>query len=283
MNGTKTIIYISKCLNAFHTLHTLFCLIKMIPQIISTSPSIENCDPFKKYQKSTPSQYSLQEIPILYGGGRKWILNCSNENYIKSIIPEYNESVELLVDVFVLNTSFIIWFNEFGKGLEISYLNIPAHAVRKDLKKKLNLYIQLSFNDKLIEFNLRPKYLENERFFNNEIEKLFTYEFFGLNKGEKMIFNTFNSISYCSCLHKSDSDDDDEQLDDDLNEDIDIYENGINNSGNADDIDITDINEINLNSASIVDINDKIKNSRNRDHDLQQQHITDESNKRIRC
>lgn len=264
----------------------------MIPQIISTSPTFENCDPFKKYQKSTPSQYALQEIPILYGGGRKWISNCSNNQYLNSIIPEVEGDDEILVDIFVLNTSFIIWFVGFGKGLEISYLNIPAHAVRKDFAKRLELYIQLSISsnigtEEIIEFSFRPKFLENERFVNDEIERLFTYEYFGLNKGEKMVFNTFNSISHCSCFHRDESESDEDQQEDLDAEVSDIYENGLDNTGNADDIDSTHVDHDHWNSASLVDIydeNGKLKYSRSRD-ELQEHLVksTEESNKRIRC
>lgn len=270
------------------------------PKIIAIQPSIENCDPIKKYQKSTPVQYALQEIPILYGGGRKWIMSCPNPELLSSIaeqqiIPQDNE---LLVDLFVLNTSLIIWFNDLSKGLEISYLDIPAHALRKNQSNQLELYIQInvSHQDELLELSFSPKYWENDRYFNKEIEKLFTYEYFGLNKGTKMIFNTFNSIGKCSCFHSNDDENQDDYDEADIistdnnDEEIleDFYENGLDNSGNADDM--NDVNRdcetgaINWNSGISVKIYDDEKNkTRSREELGILSQETNEPNKRLRC
>lgn len=261
------------------------------PKIIYIRPTIENCDPIKKYQISTPVQYSLQENPILYGGGRKWLISCSSPDFISSITGQ--DSSDLLVDLFAFNTSFIIWFNGLEKGLEISYLDIPAHAVRKNQLGQLELYIQMNYSNSgdqspcLIEFSFTPKYWENDRYFNQEIEKLFTYEFFGLNKGSKMIFNTFNAIGKCSCFHNNNSDDyDDERSMDDADEVIDeFYEMGLDNSGNADDMTDTNEGEIKWNSG----VNVKIYNDEEKfkTRSLEELGIVSseahESNKRIRC
>ncbi|CCH43552.1 hypothetical protein BN7_3104 [Wickerhamomyces ciferrii] len=252
----------------------------MSPNIISIKPSIENCDPIKKYQKSTPIKYSLQENPILYGGGRKWLLQCSNykilSNLLGSEIDFGIEDDDKLIDLFVLNTSFIIWFNSLDKGIELSYLDIPAHAVRKNNFNKLELYLQLNLEhiDEILELSFRPKYLENERFLNESIEKLFTYEFFGFNKGNKLIFNTFNSIGKCSCFHNlpnHDGDDQDDEMDEDpelIDININDYINDYNdenlnefydNSGNADDLNTKNLNLVENPSSIMVSIyNDDI-------------------------
>ncbi|GMM34856.1 Lot5 protein [Saccharomycopsis crataegensis] len=186
--------------------------------LVKVKPSIENVDPFKKYQLSTPSTFSLQENPILYGGGRGWVLTIEDvdNSYFSSLRNHLGKDLNqgLSVDVFVLNTSFIMWFTGYGFGMEFMYPNIILHALQKNPENELMLYLQLKedhANDTskgieeegeqeipIIEARLVP-----ERKVSPEgNETLFTNEFFGGdNQGDKMVENTFNALSQCSAFH----------------------------------------------------------------------------------
>ena len=138
--------------------------------LFKVKPSIENVDPFKKYQLSTPSTFSLQENPILYGGGRGWVLTIEDvdNSYFSSLRNHLGKDLNqgLSVDVFVLNTSFIMWFTSYGFGMEFMYPNIILHALQKNPENELMLYLHLKedhANDtsKGIE-------VEGEQYINNE-------------------------------------------------------------------------------------------------------------------
>ncbi|KAH3675160.1 hypothetical protein WICMUC_002816 [Wickerhamomyces mucosus] len=237
------------------------------PTLISTKPTFENCDPFTKYQKYTPNEYSFQELPILFGGGRKWILKTGDPHCFQQLPLNYHKDFE--IDLFVLNIGLIIWFNEIESGVQIPYSCIISNSVRMNEMEEMELFLQvtkpgslLSFDgcintiDELstVEVSFIPMFGISQRYYNDQIERLFTYEYFGLNKGEKMIMNSFNAISKCTNLYAFSDDENDqyslsdnEDMDDqDMNIDnqnfmmMDFQTERYNNSGNADDINLAE-------------------------------------------
>jgi hypothetical protein len=192
--------------------------------------------------------------PVLYGGGRKWRLETivQNEygfksNPLKYIVLAHQKLVE--VDLFALSTSFIIWLNDYAKGIELEYSCIGAHSIRKNTSGTLELSLKVrnngifynnddfgGFKPEFIEFICTPLFGESDRYYNDEVENLFTYENFGMNKGDKMVINTFNAIGKCAAFHLYD-DDMEYSGDIQLGSHINAFAEGYVNDGNADDMD----------------------------------------------
>ena len=84
-----------------------------VSKLVTAKPTVENCDPVTRYQRSTPiTDYNLEEIPVLYGGGRKWEMSLepttqTGSNPRKYIVLSHQKRVE--VDLFALSCSFVIW------------------------------------------------------------------------------------------------------------------------------------------------------------------------------
>lgn len=234
-----------------------------ISRLITIKPTLENCCSIKQHLESTPIDgFNLQEIiPILYGGGRKWKLNSifdANFGYVsnplKYIVLAHQNEIE--VDLFVLNSTLIIWLNDYSKGIELDYALIDSILVKKDFNNdKLYLILKVKNNGifynnddtdlrpELIEFKIIPMFGEFERYYNDEIENLFTYENFGNNKGDKMVINTFNSILSCSAIKFN-------EIDNETG--YNLNDNYYNNEGNADDI---DFNEMNYDLEAGINVN----------------------------
>ncbi|ODV61364.1 Lot5p ASCRUDRAFT_69869 [Ascoidea rubescens DSM 1968] len=233
---------------------------------ILVKPSIENIDPFKTYQFQTPKFYSLQENPILYGGSRDWILN----------INTFQEK-SIKCDLFVLHTSFIIWFNDLNKGLELIYQDIILHAVQGTS----SLYLQIEFNNEIksllehldilitnendyeynfVEFNFTTSHDKQKD--SSIKEDLFTITNFDEDVINNPVQSVYNALSKCTAFHGDPTEDSDcdfmEQ--DEIDNDVDIagpsldqLKYSLKNYGQADDIDdIEDIDDI----AEIFDNND---------------------------
>lgn len=184
----------------------------MLPTL-SLEPSIENCDPLVLYQRSTPTEFSFSENPVLYGGGRKWLmtgLECIQQ-----------------VDLYVLDTQFAIWLVELGYGYTIPYSWITGHSVMKD-EGKLKLLMQVEG----LNLTFTPMYSESERYVNDTIERLFSYDSFGVNKGDTMVLNTYTATNRCMMLNMMGDLDYDSLDGSELSSD-----NAYDNTGDADDMD----------------------------------------------
>lgn len=222
------------------------------PTITTLVPTIENCDPIVVHRRATPHAYSLSERPVLYGGGRKWSLRCSDPSSLQFFPLNHADVIE--VDLFVLNSALVIWFVSCNKGVEVPYSALGAHAVR-NVEGKSMLYLQVnacgalesdcysheSGLEAMVEFEITPMFAENERYYYDTIERLFTYEYFGINKGDKMVMTTFHAISQCSAMYLSEEEEEEEEDDDDdgrgMIADM-YYEGGYDNTGDADDMDM---------------------------------------------
>ncbi|KAL6933833.1 uncharacterized protein HGUI_01982 [Hanseniaspora guilliermondii] len=159
------------------------------------------------------------------------IENLNENNYE---IPHVNNTL-IDCDVFILDIGIIIWFNEYGYGMKINSESIFYHGVTKMIimgeeRDAYQMCLELDKNDdyelmnilfgsckmfgfKLDESNLInnkdlnrrlylaftfvPYYKEFDRHYNEIPENLFFYEWFGINRGDKLIENIFSAVDYC--------------------------------------------------------------------------------------
>ena len=261
------------------------------PSILSFEPSIENCDPVALQRASTPGDFSLQENPVLYGGGRKWWLKSSQMQLLSRVIPPVGED-KVEVDIYVLSCALVIWFRAGDCGLQVPYGCVLEHLVTQDESKQLQLSMKIRCDDSnYMELSLIPMFGETDRYYNSSVEKLFTYANFGLNKGDKMVYNTFGAIAKCSTLHIEEDDmagndvySEGHYLFDSMEQGSELSENdGYNNTGTADDMDVN-YQLDNFGEACVdVDIYDGTRGvTRTRDECNSSQEIATPQ-KRVRC
>ncbi|KAH3899971.1 uncharacterized protein SCODWIG_00857 [Saccharomycodes ludwigii] len=195
-------------------------------QLINIKPTIENVIPYKQFIannpriKNIPPDSDQQYLPILYGGGRDYILSLLTDNVFDSNGNTNNCSGEnVQCDLFILDSHLIIWFDLIQLGLQIPYSKILYHGYQivsimgTNKKSQLVLSIDIEkYEDKhiieqlfpgkivdlsgSIEFLLDPLYFENDRHYSlNGIENLFTFSNFGLNRGNNMVTNCNTVLS----------------------------------------------------------------------------------------
>lgn len=163
-----------------------------------------------------------------------------NENSIEK--SKILEGLFLDCDVFVLDFGIIIWFNHYGYGIKITSKNIFYHGVisvnfENSERDAYQMCLSLDKNDDydlmnillgsctifglkldasslennkhlsqklFLNFTFVPYYQEFDRHYNEIPENLFFYEWFGINRGNKLIENIFSAVD--SCLEKVDLD-----------------------------------------------------------------------------
>lgn len=248
-------------------------------EIATVKPTIENVIPFSVYRKTQPrtlAQPMDPQSPVLLGGGRDFILtllNAPNQQKLDS------------VDCFILNSCVVLWFDILGHGLSIPYTSIIYHAVEtnhpglvpqsttptSDDGHSLALIVTVERDEVLnqffpmengtvpkmdsevidsIEIVLYPKFSMYERHYSNQVETLFTFSNFGMNRGDDMIVNCHDALAQGMELHLDTFRDDPNETDDTetmahLPENNAIYtgvgdfiqHTTFNNSGLADDLD----------------------------------------------
>lgn len=226
-----------------------------LPTLTTIKPTAENITPYKTYTQTTPtpppfttivdstsqhlihtppvSTYSSTidimdrpDLPVLYAGGRKWILRTSDPTSLFSL--PLNHSLEIDVDLFVMDSGLVIWFNELDKGLCLGYDCIVGHSIRRvscDRRKELFMEVrrvgilalsdpvlnvgvsqngeEMSADYQTVEFSLLPKFAEGDRYYQDCVESLFRFQEFGSNRGDTMVVNVFNGISKCSLIWRS--------------------------------------------------------------------------------
>ncbi|QEU62197.1 Lot5 [Kluyveromyces lactis] len=173
------------------------------------------------------------DLPILYGGGRDFMFGELNSELEPAENAATNSPSQMILsDLFVLNTCVLIWFQDWERSLQIPYRNIMYHAIRKiddthlteghrlelmiaierdpiinelfplpNVSKANNFagtgsYLQETTLSS-VELILRPKYANFDRHYNVEVEDLFTFKEFGLNRGDTMVKNCHNAILTC--------------------------------------------------------------------------------------
>lgn len=238
-----------------------------ICQVAYTKPTIENVIPYNRYKRTQPLVNGIpminipsNDLLILFGGGRDFLLGL--------LEPKNQQTIEN-VELFILNNGIILWFNHWNKALEIPYDSVVYHgSIRVDqdeghsLEMILTLERDITLNDLFpipqntdqeqhpllqhtmssIEFTLRPIYSIYDRHYNQEIDTLFTFEDFGVNRGDDMVNNCNEAIATCLEQFNTEEQHTDEE-DDEEQDQTNTYYTSINdtldqldNSGLADDL-----------------------------------------------
>ncbi|CAI4044416.1 Lot5p SKDI_11G0380 [Saccharomyces kudriavzevii IFO 1802] len=220
-------------------------------QIARTKPSVENVIPYAQFKKTQPrfngnfSALNNEEYIILFGGGRDLILGSLTPCFSSHLSNQADsqDPNEHGTDLFLLNSCIVIWFNGLGYGLEIPYSSVLYHASRRlpDGREGLRLEILLTlerdevldmlyqslqpqasdldvedahdFTVQSVELTIRPRYSTYDRHYNNEIETLFTFENFGVNRGDDLVNNCNEALAVCMDLHGGDVQDQDQDQD----------------------------------------------------------------------
>ncbi|SCU90139.1 LAME_0E07228g1_1 [Lachancea meyersii CBS 8951] len=242
-------------------------------QLERTKPTVENVTPISLYQQTQPRMKGValdqqNELPILYGGGRELLVG---------LIPPPGEPLERscveVADFFVLSTCMVVWINSQEIGLQIPYQNVVYHGTRliedESLHTGASVEIVLTIQrdatlDQLfppgegmaalgpeypmstVELVLRPQYGEFDRVYNDELEMLFTFGEFGLNRGDRMVSNCNAAITRCMDLYyvEDDSSEESEPVEDYCGGETqytgvsDLRNAVYSNSGAADDLDV---------------------------------------------
>ncbi|CAI4045778.1 hypothetical protein SUVZ_11G0340 [Saccharomyces uvarum] len=211
---------------------------------------------FKKTQPRFNGNFSTltndEEYIILFGGGRDLVLGsltpCASSHLTNQASSQ--DPSEYGTDLFVLNSCIVIWFNGLGYGLEIPYSSVLYHASRRlpegrdglrlevlltlerdevldmlyqSLAPKASEFCEdedeahnLAFTLQSVELTIRPEYSIYDRHYNNEIETLFTFENFGVNRGDDLVNNCNEALAVCMDLHGTDAGDQDQDQERDL-------------------------------------------------------------------
>ncbi|AET38732.1 Lot5p Ecym_3238 [Eremothecium cymbalariae DBVPG len=199
-------------------------------EIVATKPTVENVIPYVHYQQTQPrlkGVHLLQqnELPILYGGGRDFLFGLFHTECYKN-----SEAAEL----FILNTCIVIWLSSLNCGLQIPYQCVVYHAVKEtddpNLPEghRLELVITVQRDDVVnhffpntaaselytmssVELVLRPKYANYDRHYNDDMEQLFIFRGFGLNRGDTMVTNCNKAIANCMDFYLIEDDDEEDE------------------------------------------------------------------------
>lgn len=209
------------------------------PKLIHQSPNFENTIGFKQYQASSPEKFSLHDDDkfVLYAGGSHFqIQYLENPNLTitvhDSILPMFHHPV----DVFVLNSLLILWCEATNYGIEFPYQSILLHA----LQLPNTLYLQISSSQLFT-----AKFITPSEFVPTVELTLSPTQHPQTNQLLKTVPNSleaiYHAMSKCSAFHAEEPEQD---IDTSFTSDNDvevpqdwIREIGINNQGNADDLD----------------------------------------------
>ncbi|QLG71631.1 hypothetical protein HG535_0B06770 [Zygotorulaspora mrakii] len=219
--------------------------VKRICRTTDVKPTVENVIPYNRYKRTQPeiNGVRMMDVPtsdqlLLLAGGRDLNLSLLQDEQHRTV-----QDVEL----FILNIGFMLWFGHLDSGLEIPYESIIYHgSIKADetVGHQLALLITLETDPVLadffqlapaapvapiakmnaranaaaamqtVEITLRPKYSLYDRHYNAEIESLFTFQDFGVNRGDEMVDNCHRELAACLEAVCHDAEDGDVESDD---------------------------------------------------------------------
>lgn len=178
----------------------------MIPSIIHLRPSEENCVAVQPELSGLKGSETQEEKQAVYGGGRNWLLKCSNNSFLKYIVLAHQKP--LLIDFFVFRYSIVVWFNEYGKGIEVPFNCLLGYELIKNEWNELELQLTIdnkgvfeSVSSECTQLRFKPL---QHNFCNDE--KLFIKEFGVFNN--EIIERTFHSLNLNSVNNSIPSSDD---------------------------------------------------------------------------
>lgn len=198
-------------------------------QAIWVKPTVENVVPYNQYRRTQPEMnLSLDQdqnasaLDLLLGGGRNLVLSVMGGGQESAGDGNPGTDANSLdpVELFVMNHCIILWFDGLGHGIQIPYSAVLYHASRKveyrNEGHKLEILLTLErdavlnelfpeanahgphmhdphaldeFTMRSVELILTPKYSMYDRHYNAEIETLFTFANFGINRGDDLVNN----------------------------------------------------------------------------------------------
>lgn len=241
-------------------------------QLTVLKPSVENVISYNQYKRTQPMVNGVPminvptgDVVILFGGGRHFLLGLLQFGQDEKRVEE--------VELFILSTGILLWFNLMGNGLHIPYESVVYHGSIRiagneqdghrleliltiESDKVLNQFFTGNVNPPVaeegpdglapilssIELTLRPKYSMYDRHYNPEIENLFTFENFGINRGDSLVNNCNEALAACLEMYRDptyddtendDENDQDEAMFTSMHDTLGTYAN----SGLADDLD----------------------------------------------
>ena len=192
-------------------------------------PTVENVVPYKQYRRTQPEMnLSLEQdqnasaLDLLLGGGRNLVLSVMG-----GAVGSDGQNTECLdpVELFILNHCIVLWFDGLGHGIQIPYSSVLYHASRQVAYRneghKLEILLTLErdtvldglfprsghqimvetgdtppeFTMQSVELILTPKYSMYDRHYNTEIETLFTFANFGINRGDDLVNNCNEALA----------------------------------------------------------------------------------------
>ncbi|QLQ80849.1 hypothetical protein HG537_0E02040 [Torulaspora globosa] len=198
---------------------------KPVSRLAYVKPTIENVVAYNRYKKTQPmfNGFSCLETPILFGGGRDFDL----------LLLQNPHNVLVGVDLFILSNAILLWFDHLGCGIETPYssviyhgsLHSPTNREGHQLSMLLTLDRDPLLNDQFpptpnntsLELLLRPRYSLYDRHYNPEIDTLFNFHDFGVNRGDQMVNNCNEAVATCLEIHNlqdasPDSEQDEQEL-----------------------------------------------------------------------
>ncbi|ODV94436.1 hypothetical protein PACTADRAFT_4378 [Pachysolen tannophilus NRRL Y-2460] len=193
-------------------------------RLVLSRPSISNTEVISGNENLSSVEFSVGEHSILYAGHDGIMIKDDHQRNFRKLISTFiSESKEedfSDAELYVLNTSFIIWLNELAKGIEFPYQNLILHALQKDDVGKTWLYLQISSDTNLddneegdlgntIELSLAicGEEKTRERTSNPLLEQVNS----NYRDNNKVLENIYESLTTCTSFHLDPDSEDEEQ------------------------------------------------------------------------
>lgn len=193
-----------------------------VSRLAYVKPTVENVVAYSRYKKTQPMIGGVSlpclDTPILFGGGRDFDL----------LLLQQPHNVLAGVDLFILSNAILLWFDHLGCGIEAPYSSViyhgSLHSAADREGRQLAMLLTLDRDPLLneqfpptpddsasLELLLRPRYSLYDRHYNSEIDTLFNFQDFGVNRGDQMVNNCNEALATCLELCNAEDPEQDEQ------------------------------------------------------------------------
>ncbi len=184
---------------------------------ISSEPKLSDFNQIPsnlKFDLSTSEYLTTKDFLIF--NGKNCYLKSQNINllpFITNLNLKDLTKLKHCINLYVLTTSFIIWFNDEEIGFKIPYVLISLHAIQQNISNDDNessklLYLQIMKKNEG-EYESEESTLEISISFDLKTK----INNFLLSENEDLIIQLFEAISNCSNLYFDDDDNDYENED----------------------------------------------------------------------
>lgn len=202
-------------------------------QLVYVKPTIENTIAYNRYKRTQPmiNGVPMINVPwndslVLFGGGRDIELRFLQDP--TTLIAS--------IDLFVLNNAILLWFNNSNCGIAVPYESVFYHGSLRSTQEREGHQFALLLTlerdallDKLLlpqtpllpdnqenaaptlELILRPAYSLYDRHYNAEIDTLFSFQDFGVNRGDQLVNNCNQAIATCLEIYNAEPEDNDDE------------------------------------------------------------------------